>query len=55
MFRKIERGDRTGYRDGLQVQGEKDGGIRDSLVSRLHNWIMVVPFHGRCHVFPRRL
>lgn len=51
----VEKGRRniTGCGEGLEVQGEKDGGIRDySLFSSLYNWIM------ECHsldIFPSRL
>lgn len=46
----------TGYGDGLEVQGEKDGGIMDYfLVSNLHNWMMGVPFCRYGHIFPSRL
>lgn len=46
----------TGCGDGLEVQGEKDGRIRDySLVSNLYNWMMGVPFCRCGHIFPSRL
>lgn len=51
----VEKGKRNiiGCGNGLEVQGEKDGGIRDYyLVSSLYNWMM------ECHsldIFPSRL